>query len=168
VAQLGRTTATAQLGTNLRQTRQTVLELAPLLAARDHDARGHMAHAHGGIGRVHALTTRAGRTKRVDLALRVDLVGREASIAGIVTICEHLVHASSLAKRTAPPAQRGFANGAEGLCLRKPKAQTEQRMVHLGSWRETRCTFWPLLCGLRCDTYGRVYLVLMKSYICAQ
>lgn len=50
---------------------RSVLVLRPLALARDHDARRHVRHAHGAVGRVDVLPARAARAEGVDPQVRL-------------------------------------------------------------------------------------------------
>ena len=95
-ADLGLLRASLELRTDLLEAELAVAELAALLAAHRDDASGDVAHANGGIRRVDALSTRAGRMERLGLALLRELLERERRELGVLMVCElHVLHADN-------------------------------------------------------------------------
>ena len=69
-----------------------------------HDPRGNMAHAHGRIGSIHALSAWTGGAKDINLAVTGNLSRRLMRKHGILSICQgfffHEPQPSTLAPRT--------------------------------------------------------------------
>ena len=92
-ANLGRDPAPAELVPYLLQAELPVTVLAAGLPADHDDARGAMAHAHGGVRGVDALPSRPGGVERLHVTVPRDLVERLAPVPGVVRVRQSLCHA---------------------------------------------------------------------------
>lgn len=73
---------------NLPQTSSSVLQLTPLLAARNHDTCGYMTHANSRVGSIDALPSRTGGMKCLDLTLTCQVVVGKPRKMRVITICQ--------------------------------------------------------------------------------
>lgn len=104
VTHLGRHGATTKLLLEFADARCSILKLAAALTRGYHDPCWNMAHAHGRIGSVHALSAWTGSSKNISLAVTGNLGRRLMRKRSILSICQtfffHEPQPSTLAPRT--------------------------------------------------------------------
>lgn len=104
VAHLGRHGATTKLLLEFADARCSILKLAAALTRGNNNPRWNMAHTHGRIGGINALSAWTGGAKDINLAVAGNLGRRLMRKRSILSICQafffHEPQPSTLAPRT--------------------------------------------------------------------